>query len=77
MVVSFISHHSLILKIVIQKTNQIFQSNCQSFALFLVQKSVSIYHVSKLLGNADLKTPQIYSHLRRDDLRNSLNMLSN
>jgi len=46
-----------------------------TFASWLVQKGVSIYEVSKLLGHADIKTTQIYAHLRSDDLRNAVRML--
>jgi len=46
-----------------------------SFASCLVQKGVSIYEVSKLLGHADIKTTQIYAHLRSDDLRNAVERL--
>lgn len=42
---------------------------------WLVQKGVSIYEVSKLLGHADIKTTQIYAHLRSDDLRNAVERL--
>ena len=47
-----------------------------SFASSLVRKGVSIYHVSKLLGHADIKTTMIYSHLNIDDLRNAVEKLS-
>jgi len=40
-----------------------------------VQKGVSIYEVSKLLGHADIKTTQIYAHLRSDELRNAVERL--
>ena len=46
-----------------------------TFASWLVQKGVSIYEVSKLLGHADIKTTQIYAHLRSDDLRNAVERL--
>lgn len=46
-----------------------------TFASWLVQKGVSIYEVSKLLGHADIKTTQIYAHLRSDDLRNAVQKL--
>jgi integrase len=46
-----------------------------TFAYWLVQRGVSIYEVSKLLGHADIKTTQIYAHLRSDDLRNAVEML--
>jgi site-specific recombinase XerD len=38
-------------------------------------KGVSIYEVSKLFGHADIKTTQIYAHLRSDDLRNAVERL--
>jgi site-specific recombinase XerD len=43
-----------------------------TFSSWLVQKKVSIYEVSKLLGHADIKTTQIYAHLRSEDLRNAV-----
>ncbi len=46
-----------------------------TFASWLVQKGVSIYEVSKLLGHGDIKTTQIYAHLRSDDLRNAVERL--
>jgi len=46
-----------------------------TFASWLVQKGVSIYEVSKLLGHADIATTQIYAHLRSDDLRDAVEML--
>ena len=52
-----------------------FHSLRHTFASWLVQKGVSIYEVSKLLGHADIKTTQIYAHLRSDDLRNDVGRL--
>ena len=52
-----------------------FHSLRHSFASSLVRKGVSIYHVSKLLGHADIKTTMIYSHLNIDDLRNAVEKL--
>jgi len=52
-----------------------FHSLRHTFASWLVQKGVSIYEVSKLLGHADIKTTQIYAHLRSDDLRNAVERL--
>lgn len=52
-----------------------FHSLRHTFASWLVQKNVSIYVVSKLLGHADIKTTQIYSHLRRDDLKDATDKL--
>lgn len=46
-----------------------------SFASLLVQKGVSLYEVSKLLGHADIRTTQIYAHLRSDDLRSAVEKL--
>lgn len=46
-----------------------------AFASRPVQKGVSIYGVSKLLGHADIKTTQIYANLRSDDLRNAVDRL--
>jgi len=48
-----------------------------TFASWLVQKGVSIYEVSKLLGHSDIKTTEIYSHLRAEDLMKSVNLLNN
>ncbi len=52
-----------------------FHSLRHTFASRLVQKGVSIYIVSKLLGHADIKTTQIYAHLRTEDLYNSVKLL--
>ncbi len=52
-----------------------FHSLRHSFASWLIQKGASIYHVSKLLGHSDIKTTEIYSHLRSEDLKNSINLL--
>ena len=52
-----------------------FHSLRHGFASNLVLKGVSIYEVSKLLGHADIKTTQIYAHLRSDDLRNAVERL--
>jgi len=46
-----------------------------SFASLLVQKGVSLFIVKELLGHEDLKTTQIYSHLRNDNLRDAVNLI--
>jgi site-specific recombinase XerD len=48
-----------------------------SFASWLVQRNVSIYQVSKLLGHQDIKTTEIYAHVRNEDLREAINILNN
>lgn len=45
-----------------------FHSLRHTFASWLVQKGVSIYKVSKLLGHSSISTTQIYSHLQQEDL---------
>lgn len=52
-----------------------FHSLRHSFASWLVQGGVNIFLVSKLLGHADIKTTEIYAHLRQDELLNSVNAL--
>ncbi len=52
-----------------------FHSLRHTFASWLVQKGVSIYQVSKLLGHADIKTTEIYSHLRTEDLSDVVKLL--
>ena len=53
-----------------------FHSLRHTFASWLVQKGVSIFEVSKLLGHSDIRVTEIYSHLRADDLLNSVNKLN-
>ncbi|MGB5847252.1 MAG: site-specific integrase, partial [Ignavibacteriaceae bacterium] len=45
-----------------------FHSLRHTFASWLVQRGVSIYEVSKLLGHSDIKTTEIYSHLRAEEV---------
>ena len=52
-----------------------FHSLRHTFASWLVQKGGSIYTVSKLLYRTDIKTTQIYAHLRRDDLKATTDLL--
>lgn len=53
-----------------------FHSLRHSFASFLVQKGVSLYIVSKLLGHSDLKTTEIYAHLAPETFLDVVNLLS-
>ena len=48
-----------------------------TFASWLVQRGVPIYDVSKLLGHSNIKITEIYSHLRAEDLRESVEKLNN
>lgn len=52
-----------------------FHSLRHTFASWLVQRGVSIYEVSKLLGHSDLKVTQIYAHLKQDNLEAAVNKL--
>lgn len=52
-----------------------FHSFRHTFASWLVQSGVSIYNISKLLGHSDVKVTEKYSHLRTEDLTDSVNML--
>jgi len=54
-----------------------FHSLRHTFASWLVQKGVNIFEVSKLLGHSDIRVTEIYSHLRAEDLLNSVNRLNN
>jgi len=54
-----------------------FHSLRHTFASWLVQKNVPIQQVQQLLGHSDLRTTLIYSHLRAEDLMNSVNKLNN
>lgn len=52
-----------------------FHSLRHTFASRLVQKGVSIYEVSKLLGHSDIRVTQIYAHLKPENLRNAVELL--
>lgn len=52
-----------------------FHSLRHTFASWLVQRGVTIYEVSKLLGHSDLKVTQIYAHLKPDNLESAVNKL--
>lgn len=54
-----------------------FHSLRHTFASWLVQRGVSIFHVSTLLGHSSVNVTQIYSHLRSEDLRNVVELLNN
>lgn len=53
-----------------------FHSLRHTFASWLVQRGVSIFKVSKLLGHADVSTTQIYAHLNQIDLKDSVDLLN-
>lgn len=53
-----------------------FHSLRHTFASWLVQGGISIYHVSKLLGHADIKTTSIYAHLNNNDLSMAVETLN-
>ncbi len=46
-----------------------------TFASWLVQRGVSIYEVSKLLGHSSVNVTAIYAHLQTDNLRESVQKL--
>ena len=46
-----------------------------TFASKLVMKGENLYTVSKLLGNADIKTTQIYAHLAPDYIKSAVDKL--
>jgi len=57
-------------------TNIHFHTLRHSFASCLVQRGVSIYEVSKLLGHSDIKVTEIYAHLKPDNLRKAIDLLN-
>lgn len=46
-----------------------------SFASNLVKKNTNLVHVQKLLGHADLRTTSVYTHVKLDELTDSINLL--
>lgn len=52
-----------------------FHSLRHTFASWLIQRGANIYYVSKLLGHSNLSVTEMYSHLRTDDLRESIELL--
>ena len=48
-----------------------------SFASNLMKEGANIYYVSKLLGHSRVSTTEIYSHVKTDDLRKSIELLNN
>jgi len=53
-----------------------FHSLRHTFASRLVQKGISLYIVQKLLGHADIKTTQVYAHLRDENLKDAIKQLN-
>ena len=52
-----------------------FHSTRHTFASNLVQKGVSLYIVSKLLGHSDIKTTEIYAHLSPETYQDVVRLL--
>jgi integrase len=52
-----------------------FHSLRHTFASWVVQRGVPLYHVQKLLGHSSIKITEIYSHLEEDNLRSCVNVL--
>jgi len=52
-----------------------FHSLRHTFASWMVQQGVPLYHVQKLLGHSSIKITEIYSHLEDDNLRSCVNVL--
>ena len=65
--------------ITVNKLNQSlhFHDLRHSFASNMATKGVSIFIIKELSGHQDVKTTQIYSHLRTENLRASINLLNN
>jgi len=58
------------------RNDRSFHSLRHTFASWLVQKGVSIYEVSKLLGHSDIKVTEIYAQLTPDNLRSAIELLN-
>ena len=54
-----------------------FHSLRHTYATWLVQRGVSIYKVSKLLGHSDVRVTQIYANIVIDDLHQAVKVLEN
>lgn len=52
-----------------------FHTHRHSFASRLVQKGVPLYVVKELMGHSDIATTQIYSHLRKENLVEAIQVL--
>lgn len=52
-----------------------FHSLRHTFASWLIQKGVSIYVVSKLLGHSDIKTTEVYSHLSLSNFEDAVSII--
>ncbi len=46
-----------------------------SFASTLVHKAVPLYFIKELLGHSSITTTEIYSHVKKEDLSNAVNLL--
>jgi integrase len=53
-----------------------FHSLRHTFATWLVQRSVSIYEVQKLLGHSSITMTQVYSHLVTEELHSAVEKIS-
>ena len=47
-----------------------------TFASALVSKGASITSIQRLLGHTDLKSTNVYMHVKREDLEKSVNLLT-
>jgi integrase len=63
-------------KEIVIDSNIHFHTLRHSFAICLVQRGVSIYEVSKLLGHSDIKVTEIYAHLKPENLRSAVELLN-